>query len=676
MRFPVRSFLAALAALGFAGTASAKQTVKIGAALSMTGPAAVYGANQKNGILAAVEEINKSGLLKDVEARGGHRGRRLGEGAGHQRLPEASSTRARSPRSSGRRCRTPPSPPNPIAQAAKVPVVAISNTAPKGITDIGDYIWRVSLTEGQVIPGALKTLQAKLGFKKAAVLYGNDDAFTKAGYDVMKAALADLKIQVTGEQTFAKPDRDYSAQLTQLLAQKPDILVVSALAENASGIVEQARRLGWQGPIFGGNGFNNPTLMKNAGPAAEGVLVGTAWNRASTDAANQKFLALMKTKNVDPDQFAAQAYVGVHVIAEAIKQAGMKGGRDDIKNGFAKVKDLPTPLGKFSFLPNRDGDHDARDPGRQGRQVPDPAVGSAGAGGGRGSQQVVNGLFLGSIYALFALGYTLVFGVLDILNLAHAAVFMLASFVALTLVSALHLHILVALPLAVLGAGLLGLVLERLAFRPLRGRADSNISGLISSLAMAAIFEAIALELWGPNVARFPFGTIPDQPIQLVGAVVSRLQLTIIAVAVVLFLVLWWLVQRTRLGRRGAGGGGEPARRARPRRRRGPGHRRRLLHLLRAGRRRGRALRPRLQLGVAGHGPGRRAEGARGHHPRRHGLDARGGAGRLRARAHRGLRGRPLRRLVPRRGLLRRRSSSSSSCARAACFGAPSLREA
>ena len=164
-------------------------------------------------------------------------------------------------------------------------------------------------------------------------------------------------------------------------------------------------------------------------------------------------------------------------------------------------------------------------------------------------QQVINGLFLGSIYALFALGYTLVFGVLDILNLAHAAVFMLAAFGALTLVDHAHLHILLALPLAVLGAGILGLVLERIAFRPLRGRADSNISGLISSLAMAAVFEAIALEIWGPNVARFPFGTIPEKTIQVLGGVVSRLQLTIIAVALGLFLVLWWLVARTRLGR-------------------------------------------------------------------------------------------------------------------------------
>src|SRR5712691_1509650 len=106
-------------------------------------------------------------------------------------------------------------------------------------------------------------------------------------------------------------------------------------------------------------------------------------------------------------------------------------------------------------------------------------------------QQAINGIFLGSIYALFAVGYTLVFGVLDILNLAHQAVFMLCAFAALALVSGPHLPIALALPIAALLGGLLGLLLERIAFRPLRGRADSNISGLISSLAVATLFESI-----------------------------------------------------------------------------------------------------------------------------------------------------------------------------------------
>src|SRR6266550_9409981 len=148
-------------------------------------------------------------------------------------------------------------------------------------------------------------------------------------------------------------------------------------------------------------------------------------------------------------------------------------------------------------------------------------------------QQVLNCIFLGSIYALFAVGYTLVFGVLDILNLAHQAVFMLAAFVALALVADAHLSLWVALPLAVVAGGLIGIVLERLAFRPLRGRADSNISGLISSLAMATVFEAIALQIFGPDTSRFPQGTFPDRAVRIGEATASLLQICIVAVSVV-----------------------------------------------------------------------------------------------------------------------------------------------
>ncbi len=165
-------------------------------------------------------------------------------------------------------------------------------------------------------------------------------------------------------------------------------------------------------------------------------------------------------------------------------------------------------------------------------------------------QQILNGVFVGSIYALFAVGYTLVFGVLDILNLAHQAVFMLAAFAALVLVADANLSLLVALPAAVLIGGLIGIVLERLAFRPLRGRADSNISGLISSLAMATVFEAIALQIFGPDISRFPQGTFSDRMVQIGGAQASLLQLCIVGISVVLMALLTLLLTRTRLGRR------------------------------------------------------------------------------------------------------------------------------
>jgi branched-chain amino acid transport system substrate-binding protein len=358
MRLAARIALTVTTALlGATGlTARAETVVKIGVAISLTGPAAVYGAQQKAGVLAAIDDLNASGALKGVKLEAVVEDDASTKEQGiavFQRLINKDKVSA----IIGPTLSNTATAADPLAQAAKVPVVAVSNTAPKGITDIGDYIWRVSLTEAQVIPGALKRAQARLGFKNAGVLYGNDDAFTQAGYNVMKGALEGLGIKTLGTQTFAKPDRDYNAQLTALLGLKPDVLVVSALAENAAGIVAQARQLGWQGPIVGGNGFNSAALIKNAGPASEGVLVGTAWNRVSPEAANQAFLKLMASRGHEPDQFAAQAYTGVLVIAEAIKLSGA-GGREDVRQGFLKLKGIPTPLGTFSFLESRDGSHD------------------------------------------------------------------------------------------------------------------------------------------------------------------------------------------------------------------------------------------------------------------------------------------------------------------------------
>src|SRR5437868_1203768 len=337
--------------------AQAKGPAKMGAALSMTGAAATYGQSQKNGLQAGTEEVNGSNSLQGIkiellvedDATSKEKGINV-----FQRFINTDKASA----ILGPTLSTTATAADPLAQQARVPVLAISNTSPTGITDIGDYIWRDSLTEAQVVPGAVKKAKAKIGFKNAALLYGNDDVFTKAGYDVMKKALADENVTVVDTQTFAKPDRDYSAQLTAIKGKSREIRVVSALADNAAAIVAQARQPGYAGPILGGNGFNSPAFIKNAGPAAEGVLVGTSWNSASNAPANQRFKELMQKRGVKPDQFTAQAYSGVLIVAEAVRKAGYKTGREDFKSGFAQVKDLDTPLGKFSFTQTRDAQHE------------------------------------------------------------------------------------------------------------------------------------------------------------------------------------------------------------------------------------------------------------------------------------------------------------------------------
>ena len=115
------------------------------------------------------------------------------------------------------------------------------------------------------------------------------------------------------------------------------------------GIVSQARQLGIAAtvPIIGGNGFNSPALIKNAGESAEGVMMGAAWNASSTLPLNKKFVEAFTAKNGGaPDQFAAQAYAGVYIAYEAIKKAGSATDHKAIRNALAEIKDLDTVLGK------------------------------------------------------------------------------------------------------------------------------------------------------------------------------------------------------------------------------------------------------------------------------------------------------------------------------------------
>jgi len=343
--------------LSVVATPASSAGFKMGFVFSMTGGAAVYGASQKEGAGLAVDQINaaagSSGLQiipvfeddASVPQQGTNVFNKLINGDKVSIIigPTLSNTAKIT---------------DPIAQQAGVPVLAISNTA-AGITEIGDFIFRDSLTEAVVIPNTIKIAKEKLGVKKVVLLYGNDDAFTKGGYDVFKKVLASSGIQIISEQTFAKGDRDFSPQLTQIKSQNPDAIVCSALAEEASGIVSQARQLGIPKTvrIIGGNGFNSPAMIKNAGDAAEGVVVGASWNISSTAPLNVKFVNdYTKKYNHAPDQFAAQAFAGVHIAYQAAKAAG-GGDRKAIRDAMAKIKGLETVLGHFSFTDGRDADH-------------------------------------------------------------------------------------------------------------------------------------------------------------------------------------------------------------------------------------------------------------------------------------------------------------------------------
>lgn len=331
--------------------------IAIGAVWSLTGAAAIYGPSQKQAAEMAVEEINKAGLLGKATIKlmtEDDRSTKEGAIAAFEKLINQDKVIA----IFGPTLSNSAKAADPIAQEKKVVVLATSNTA-AGIVEIGDFIFRNSLPEASVIPNTIKMTKAKLGYKRVAVLYGDDDAFTKSGYDAFKAALDAEGIEILTTETFKKGDTDFSAQLTKIKSLNPEAIVVSALAEEAAGIMSQGRQLGIPDSVrfIGGNGFNSPKLAQLAGAAAEGAISGAAWFVNSDAPGNQDFVKAYNAKyGANPDQFAAQAYAAVYIMASAIKNAGKAEGQA-IRDTLAQVKDADTVLGKFSFAASRDPVH-------------------------------------------------------------------------------------------------------------------------------------------------------------------------------------------------------------------------------------------------------------------------------------------------------------------------------
>lgn len=331
-------------------------TVNIGAVFAQSGNASVYGIVQRQAVELAVAEINQAHYLGA--------GTELvisfadSAGAPDQAIPamesllDAGVVAVLGPTLSGEAFAA-----DPVAQEAGVVVMGVSNTA-AGITDMGEFIFRDSLPESSVIPGTIAAATESLGLERVAVLYGNDDDFTLSGYDVFIEALEENGVEVLGEATFARGDVDFSAQLTSLLTMDPDALVVSALASEAVGIITQARQQGYDGPIIGGNGFNSPAVLTQAGEASNGVIVGAAWNLASLEPLSESLIAAYSEAydGAVPDQFVAQAYTGAWLMATAIRCADSAESAD-IATALGSITDFASPLGSFSFDEDRNPVH-------------------------------------------------------------------------------------------------------------------------------------------------------------------------------------------------------------------------------------------------------------------------------------------------------------------------------
>jgi branched-chain amino acid transport system permease protein len=165
------------------------------------------------------------------------------------------------------------------------------------------------------------------------------------------------------------------------------------------------------------------------------------------------------------------------------------------------------------------------------------------------AQQIVNAVSLGGVYALFALGFTLVFGVLNVVNLAHGAVFMIGAYAALHAVMAFHAPLPLAMTAAVGSSAVLGWILDKFVFAPLRARQAPHLAPMVATIGVAIVLTSFAEGFFGPENLRFPPGILPAAALDLAGVRLTWLELEIVAAVFLLMVVLFWGLKRTRGGR-------------------------------------------------------------------------------------------------------------------------------
>ena len=168
-------------------------------------------------------------------------------------------------------------------------------------------------------------------------------------------------------------------------------------------------------------------------------------------------------------------------------------------------------------------------------------------------QQIINGLVLGSMYALVALGYTMVYGIINLINFAHGEVLMVGALVSWTVVTAMGdtgwpgwLLLLISLVAAILVCTTLNYTIEKIAYRPLRNA--PRLAPLITAMGVSLLLQTLAMIIWKPTVKSFPI-LLPSEPFHIGGAVINTVQILILVVTAIVLAGLMYLVNHTKLGR-------------------------------------------------------------------------------------------------------------------------------
>ena len=334
---PFRSLLSLAAAAALAGSAPAQETIKIGEYASLTGKEAAFGQSSHKGTLLAVEEIDSKGgvLGRQVELITDDNQSKQGESATIVKklifrekvvgiLGEVASMRSLEAA--------------PLCQAYKIPMISPSSTNPK-VTEIGNYIFRVCFIDPFQGTVMAKFAKETLKIHRVAVLTSVSSAYSVGLAKYFKQRFTADGGEVVIEQKFTEGDKDFNAQLTAIKAAGVEGIFVPGYYTEAALICRQARELDMKIPLFGGDVWEAPDLVKIGGEAVEGCYYSTHYSPQVDTPAVKEFVARFKARfgGEVPDAMAALGYDSAEVMVDAIRRAGSTEG-PAIREALAATK--------------------------------------------------------------------------------------------------------------------------------------------------------------------------------------------------------------------------------------------------------------------------------------------------------------------------------------------------
>jgi branched-chain amino acid transport system substrate-binding protein len=341
-RFP--RLLAALALLTPTVRAAEPAPIKVGEFASLTGKEAAFGQSSHKGTLLAVEEINAAGgvlgrkiqlITEDNQSKAGESATiakklisrdkvvaLIGEVASMRSLEAA-----------------------PIAQQSRIPMISPSSTNPK-VTEIGNYVFRVCFIDPFQGVVMAKFARNTLKLKRVAVLTSVSSAYSVGLAKYFKERFVQDGGVIALEQRFTEGDKDFKAQLTAIKAANVDGIFLPGYYTEAALVCKQARDLGMNLPLFGGDGWEAPQLISIGGAAVEGTYYSTHYSPENKSPAVSGFVERFRKRwdNEVPDAMAALGYDAAMVLADAIKRAGTTDSAK-LRDALAATKNLPGVTG-------------------------------------------------------------------------------------------------------------------------------------------------------------------------------------------------------------------------------------------------------------------------------------------------------------------------------------------